>query len=157
MSFANQLQAAKGNLTARQVAAAVSPLLSVRTVEKWLAGENKPPEWTHEIVLWRVAQRRSCIRHDWTAVDWAMSDKSISEKMGVSVSNVWAARRKHAPETLGRSPSIYAGTDWGRSDAEIAAERGVTVQSVNKQRHRARKGKNDQVSQNRGAKGIASE
>jgi len=145
MSFASQLQAAKGDLTARQVASAVSPLLSVRTVEKWLAAVNEPPAWTHEIVLWRVAQRKSCIRHDWTVVDWTLSDKTIAEMVGVSVSNVWAARRKHAPETLGRSPSKYAGTDWCRSDADIAAERGITVQAVNKQRHRQQKGHNDKT------------
>lgn len=54
MSFASQLHAAKGDLTARQVAAAVSPLLSVRTVEKWLAGDNEPPAWTHEWIISRV-------------------------------------------------------------------------------------------------------
>lgn len=51
MSFASQLQDAKGDLTARQVASAVSPLLSVRTVEKWLAGDNEPPAWTHEWII----------------------------------------------------------------------------------------------------------
>ena len=54
MTFATQLQAAKGDLTARQVAAAVSPLLSVRTVEKWLSGDNEPPAWTHEWIISRV-------------------------------------------------------------------------------------------------------
>ncbi len=52
--FASQLQAAKGDLTARQVAAAVSAHLSVRTVEKWLAGVNVPPLWTHEWIISRV-------------------------------------------------------------------------------------------------------
>jgi len=142
MDFATQLQNAKGDLTARQVAAAVSPILSHRTVEKWLANVNEPPEWTHEIVLWRIAQRRSCIRHDWTVVDWTLPDKAIAEEVGVAASNVWAARRKHAPETLRNSVSKYAGTDWSRCDADIAAERGVTVQAVNRQRHRKRKGQN---------------
>ena len=36
MTFAAQLQDAKGDLTARQVASAVSPLLSVRTQETYL-------------------------------------------------------------------------------------------------------------------------
>lgn len=54
MSFADQLQAAKGDLTARQVAAAVSPLLSVRTVEDWLADRRSPPSWTHEWILSRL-------------------------------------------------------------------------------------------------------
>ena len=54
MSFVEQLRAAKGDLTARQVAVAVSPLLSVRTVEKWLAGDNEPPAWTHEWILSRI-------------------------------------------------------------------------------------------------------
>lgn len=54
MSFTSQLQAAKGDLTARQVASAVSPLLSVRTVEEWLADRRSPPAWTHEWILSRV-------------------------------------------------------------------------------------------------------
>lgn len=54
MSFAAQLQAAKGDLTARQVAAAVSPLLSVRTVEDWLAERRSPPAWAHEWIISRV-------------------------------------------------------------------------------------------------------
>jgi hypothetical protein len=54
MTFAAQLQAAKGDLTARQVAAAVSPLLSVRAVEDWLADRRSPPAWTHEWIISRV-------------------------------------------------------------------------------------------------------
>jgi hypothetical protein len=54
MSFASELQTAKGDLTARQVAAAVSPLLSVRTVEDWLADRRSPPAWTQEWILSRV-------------------------------------------------------------------------------------------------------
>jgi hypothetical protein len=54
MSFAAQLQIAKGDLTARQVAAAVSPLLSVRTVEDWLADRRCPPAWTHQWIISRV-------------------------------------------------------------------------------------------------------
>lgn len=54
MSFATQLQTAKSDLTARQVAAAVSPLLSVRTVEEWLADRRSPPAWTQEWILSRV-------------------------------------------------------------------------------------------------------
>jgi hypothetical protein len=54
MTFAAQLQIAKDDLTARQVAAAVSPLLSVRTVEDWLADRRSPPAWTHEWIISRV-------------------------------------------------------------------------------------------------------
>jgi hypothetical protein len=54
MTFATQLQVAKGDLTARQVASAVSPLLSVRTVEDWLADRRSPPAWTHEWILSRI-------------------------------------------------------------------------------------------------------
>jgi hypothetical protein len=53
-SFANQLAAAKRHLSARKVAAAVSPILSVRTVEHWLSGYRTPPDWTHEWILMRV-------------------------------------------------------------------------------------------------------
>lgn len=62
MSFTEQLQSAKGDLTARQVASAVSPLLSVRTVEKWLAGDNEPPAWTHDWIISRVRSQHH--QHD---------------------------------------------------------------------------------------------
>ena len=62
MSFASQLQTVKGDLTARQVAAAVSPLLSVRTVEDWLADSRSPPAWTHDWIISRV--RSQHYRHD---------------------------------------------------------------------------------------------
>ena len=54
MTFATQLQAAKSHLTAREVASAVSPLLSHRTVEDWLADRRSPPAWTQEWILSRV-------------------------------------------------------------------------------------------------------
>jgi len=54
MTFAALLQAAKGDLTARQAATAVSPLLSVRTVEDWLADRRSPPAWTQEWILSRL-------------------------------------------------------------------------------------------------------
>ena len=61
MTFADQLKKAKGDLTARQVASAVSPLLSVRTVEDWLADRRRPPDWTHTWIISRVqAPRHDC-------------------------------------------------------------------------------------------------
>lgn len=54
MRFSDQLQAVKSHLTAREVAAAVSPLLSHRTVEDWLADRRSPPAWTQEWILSRV-------------------------------------------------------------------------------------------------------
>ena len=76
MSFASQLQAAKGDLTARQVAAAVSPLLSVRTVEDWLANRRGPPAWTHDWIISRVREsnliRWIASYRAWTH-DWIIS------------------------------------------------------------------------------------
>ena len=50
-TFAERLRAAKGDLSAREVAARLSPLLSVRIVEHWLADYRTPPKWTHEWIL----------------------------------------------------------------------------------------------------------
>ncbi len=57
MSFANQLIAAAGVLTAAESAAAVSALLSRRTVEDWLQNRRTPPAWTHALILARVSAR----------------------------------------------------------------------------------------------------
>lgn len=145
MSFSTQLQTAKGDLTARQVAAAVSPLLSVRTVEKWLAGDNEPPGWTHDIVLMRVAQRASIVVHDWTTVDWSKTNVDIANALGTRESTVWGAREKYAPATVRRrkGSTTYDGVDWSLSDKAIAEQRGVSVQAVNKRRPRKQKGQND--------------
>jgi len=59
MIFAQQLRAAAGDLTARQVAFAVSPLLSVRTVEDWLAARRTPPDWTHAWILKNVGSPKN--------------------------------------------------------------------------------------------------
>jgi len=55
MSFSEQLAAS--GITAREVAAAVSPLLSVRTVEDWLQARRTPPEWSHAFILSRIRRR----------------------------------------------------------------------------------------------------
>ncbi len=57
MSFAEQLTAS--GLTAREVAAAVSPLLSVRTVEDWLQARRTPPEWSHAFILSRIRRSKT--------------------------------------------------------------------------------------------------
>lgn len=57
MTFAAQLQAAKGRLTAREAAAAISDKLSVRTVEDWLADRRTPPAWTHDWIITRLTIR----------------------------------------------------------------------------------------------------
>jgi hypothetical protein len=90
MSFSEQLRASKGNLSAREVAEAISPKLSVRTVEEWLADRRTPPEWTHDIILWRISQRASCARHD-----WKMTDEQISDARGVSRQAANKARQRY--------------------------------------------------------------
>lgn len=57
MSFLERLVSAAEPLTAAEAAAAVSSLLSRRTMEDWLQGRRTPPAWTHEIILWRVEER----------------------------------------------------------------------------------------------------
>ena len=98
MSFADQLRAAKGNLSAREVAEAISPLLSVRSVEDWLADRRTPPEWTHEVVLWRTAQRASCTRINWSDVDWSQDNRALAWTHGVSTARVSTVRAKRAPD-----------------------------------------------------------
>jgi len=60
MSFAEQIAAS--GLTAREVAAAVSPLLSVRTVEDWMQGRRTPPEWSHAFIIARIRRRATATR-----------------------------------------------------------------------------------------------
>jgi hypothetical protein len=59
MNFAGQLRDSKGNLSAREVAGIISPKLSVRTVEDWLADRRTPPEWTHDWIISRLTIRSS--------------------------------------------------------------------------------------------------
>ena len=55
MNFADQLRAAKGDLTARQVAEAINADLSHRTVEDWLAGRREPTKWQRKLILGKLA------------------------------------------------------------------------------------------------------
>ena len=57
MTFSAQLATAKNRLSAREAALAVSPILSVRTVQDWLAGRRTPPTWTHSWILDRVRKK----------------------------------------------------------------------------------------------------
>jgi hypothetical protein len=56
MCFATKLKEVKQQLTSAEMAKAVSPLLSRRTVENWLAGRNKPPVWAQEWILESIAK-----------------------------------------------------------------------------------------------------
>lgn len=58
MSFATELRTAAGQLPASACAKAVSPLLSRRVVENWIAGRNDPPDWTQAWILTRVNRAR---------------------------------------------------------------------------------------------------
>lgn len=58
--FRDRLKSARdaAGLSQAQAAAAVSPLLSVRTLQAWeLEGEDgrTPPDWTHDFILGRIA------------------------------------------------------------------------------------------------------
>jgi hypothetical protein len=56
VSFAAKLRTAAGRLPASACADAVSPLLSRRVVENWIAGRNEPPNWTHDMILTRITR-----------------------------------------------------------------------------------------------------
>jgi hypothetical protein len=57
MRWQTDLSTAAAPLTASEAAAAVSPLLSRRTMEDWLQGRRTPPPWTHDMILARVRVR----------------------------------------------------------------------------------------------------
>jgi hypothetical protein len=59
VSFATDLRAAAGDLPASACAGAVSPLLSRRVVENWIAGRNEPPDWTQAWILTRIKRARA--------------------------------------------------------------------------------------------------
>ena len=58
MSFATDLRAAAGELPASACAGAVSPLLSRRVAENWIAGRNEPPDWAQAWILTRIKRAR---------------------------------------------------------------------------------------------------
>lgn len=62
MSFAADLRAAARELPASACARAVSPLLSRRVVENWIAGRNKPPKWTQAWILTRIKRARERLK-----------------------------------------------------------------------------------------------
>ena len=59
MSWQADLTTAAAPLTAAEAARAVSPLLSVRTMEDWLQGRRTPPDWTHAYIIAAVTRAAS--------------------------------------------------------------------------------------------------
>jgi hypothetical protein len=62
MSFATDLRFVAGQLSAAACAEAVSPILSRRVVENWIAGRNEPPDWAKAWILTRIKRARA--RHE---------------------------------------------------------------------------------------------
>ena len=56
MSWPSDLTTAAAPLTAAEAARAVSPLLSVRTMEDWLQGRRCPPDWTHSYIIAAISR-----------------------------------------------------------------------------------------------------
>lgn len=59
-SFRERLKAARtaAGMTQAQAADAISPMLSVRTIQSWEAdgaANRAPPEWTHEFIFYRIS------------------------------------------------------------------------------------------------------
>lgn len=51
MNWADQFRTARGSLSQAEAAAAISALLSVRTVQDWELGRRQPPDWVQALVL----------------------------------------------------------------------------------------------------------
>ena len=51
MTFAKKFKAARGERSQETAAAAISPKLSVRTLQEWESGRRAPPEWVQHLVL----------------------------------------------------------------------------------------------------------
>lgn len=49
--FACILKSSQPGLTARQLAARISPDLPVHTVHRWMRGRNQPPLWCQNLIL----------------------------------------------------------------------------------------------------------
>ena len=54
MTFRQQFIRARGTRTQAEAARAISPLLSVRTVQDWELGRRQPPRWVQSLILDRL-------------------------------------------------------------------------------------------------------
>lgn len=80
MSFAADLCDAGGQLTAADCAASVSPLLSRRVVENWIAGRNDPPKWTQAWILTRIRRARARAERRTASAMQAPNTKVLHER-----------------------------------------------------------------------------
>jgi hypothetical protein len=78
MSWADAIREARGSLTQVEAAAAISSRLSVRTLQDWELGRNKPPEWVQDLVLGVLRGRRGKKRSD--SKRRAKSNVAVSDK-----------------------------------------------------------------------------
>lgn len=79
----------------------------------------------------------------WSKVDWSQATSVIAQQTGTNVGTVSIQRRKHAPETVGRSfvgktPKRtfhdWGNVDWSKPSSVIAREFGTDPSHVSKAR-----------------------
>ena len=149
MTFAAQLQAAKGRLSARQAASAVSPLLSVRTLEKWLADEMTPPDWTHEWILSAVRSDEGC--RDWPCEvhtrDQINGNPHMQINRAATPKEALAAYRLHMEATHQHLGAVTLTVRTGKA-------RPPTCKLRTTHQPRSRKGQNDEMRDRMGEKKL---
>ena len=85
---------------------------------------------------------------NWKAIDWEQSSQDIAKQTGAKTRNVYKARKRHAPHTLGKYiPSVinketrWSNIDWSKTNREISDRTGYSMVTVNRARIRALKAK----------------
>src|SRR3990167_1911279 len=80
---------------------------------------------------------------DWSKIDWTQSTSVIAQQTGIAQPTVSQQRRKHAPDTIGRSFvgktakrtfHDWGNVDWSKSTSVVARELGADPSHVSKAR-----------------------
>ena len=82
-----------------------------------------------------VKRERRRSKYDWTAVDWAKTDREIAEILGCKWYTVYAKRAQLGLRVrVNRTPEFLAAVDWTKQDVVITRELGVAAGTVSAKR-----------------------
>lgn len=75
-----------------------------------------------------MKRKKRRTKPDWESVDWTRSSTDLAIEFGVDVAEVSRARRRLAPETLGKTRRVWAtwfrDLDWSKRTSQLSRETG---------------------------------
>jgi hypothetical protein len=103
-----------------------------------IARKKHAPETIKKVKL--VTRMTSNRGTDWSSVDWKKANCDLARKHGVTAATVSVARKRHAPDTVGKREGLtilgtqksfdWSSVDWDRPNCQLSREMGTARSTV---------------------------